>query len=107
MKGVYNLVFNLEFSQDTITDLPGEQWKPIDNTRGKYFVSNKGRVKSYCGYEAKILKPFDNGKGYQYVKIGGKNRYIHRLVSIAFLGEPDPEKNTVHHRNSNRKDNDL
>ncbi|MBR4927443.1 MAG: HNH endonuclease [Alphaproteobacteria bacterium] len=32
---------------------------------------------------------------------------MHRLVSIAFLGEPDPEKNTVHHRNSNRKDNDL
>ena len=107
LKGVYNLVFNLEFSQDTITDLPGEQWKPIDNTRGKYYVSNKGRVKSYCGYVAKILKPFDNGNGYQCVKIDGKNRYIHRLVSLSFLGEPDPEKNTVHHRNANRKDNDL
>lgn len=107
LKRVYNLAFNLEFSQDTIADLPGEQWKPIKNTQGKYFVSNKGRVKSYCRYNAIIRKPEDNGKGYQQVKIQGKKYYIHRLVSIAFLGEPDPEKNTVHHRNSNRKDNDL
>jgi hypothetical protein len=32
LKKVYNLAFNLEFSQDTIADLPGEQWKPIKNT---------------------------------------------------------------------------
>ena len=107
LKRVYREVFNAEYCQDSTQDITGEEWTPVAGTNGKYFVSNKGRVKSYCGYVAKILKPFDNGNGYQYVKIDGKNRYIHRLVSLSFLGEPDPEKNTVHHRNANRKDNDL
>lgn len=65
LKRVYNLVFNREYCIDTIEDLPGEEWKPIAGTKEKYFVSNKGRVKSLYRYEAKILKPFDNGNGYQ------------------------------------------
>jgi hypothetical protein len=33
--------------QDTVTDtLPGEKWTVIDNTNGKYMISNEGRVAS-------------------------------------------------------------
>ena len=107
LKRVYNLVFNREYCIDTIEDLPGEEWKPIAGTKEKYFVSNKGRVKSLYRYEAKILKPFDNGNGYQQVEINGRKVYLHRLVACAFLGNPEAGKDTTHHRNHNRKDNSL
>ena len=107
LKRVYRQVFNAEFCQDTIQDITGEVWKPIKNTGGRYFVSNKGRVKSYCNYNAVLLRPFDNGHGYKKVCILGKKYYIHQLVSRAFLGEPEPGANTIHHRNANRSDNNL
>ena len=107
LKRVYREVFNAEYCQDNTQDITGEAWKPIAGTKGRYLVSNKGRVKSLCGYQAIILKPFDNGHGYQKVSIQGKKCYIHRLVSLAFLGEPKPGEDTTHHRNANRKDNTL
>lgn len=41
------------------------------------------------------------------VLILGKKRYVHSLVALAFLGEPEPGKDTVHHKNANRKDNRI
>lgn len=107
LKRLYREVFNAEYCQDSTQDITGEEWQPIAGTDGKYYISNKGRVKSLCYYEARILKPFDNGHGYQKVSINGKKQYIHRLVSFAFLGEPEQGKDTTHHRNANRKDNSL
>lgn len=48
----------MEFCIDEIENLSGEEWKPIENTDNKYFISNYGRVKSYCGYNAIVLKPY-------------------------------------------------
>ncbi|MBQ2062175.1 MAG: hypothetical protein II458_05810 [Oscillospiraceae bacterium] len=31
---------------DSIPDLPNEEWRPIEGYKGKYLVSNQGRVKS-------------------------------------------------------------
>ena len=107
LKRVYREVFNAEFSQDSTQDITGETWKPIAGTNGRYFVSDKGRVKSYCQYEARILKEDDNGKGYKKVEIAGKKHYIHRLVCLAFLGIPEAGKDTTHHRNANRQENSL
>jgi hypothetical protein len=107
LKRVYREVFNAEYCVDTIQDIAGEVWKHIPGTKKRFFVSNKGRVKSLCGYQAIIKKQFDNGKGYQKVCIQGKKYYIHRLVALAFLGEPNPGEDTIHHRNANRKDNTL
>ena len=107
LKRVYREVFNAEFSRDNIQDLAGEVWKPIPKTRKRYFASNKGRIKSYCRYEAIILIEDDNGNGYKQVNISGKKQYIHRLVCLAFLGEPEAGKDTTHHRNANRADNSL
>lgn len=72
LKRVYREVFNAEYCRDNTQDITGEVWKPIAGTKGRYFASSKGRIKSYCQYEARILKPFDNGKGYQKVSINGK-----------------------------------
>lgn len=51
------MAYNKEYSIDTIENLNGEEWKEIDG-EGKYFISSCGRVKTYCGYYAKILKPY-------------------------------------------------
>lgn len=59
VKPLYRLAFGKEYAEDTIEDLPGEEWLPIDE-RGKYFISSLGRVKSYQGTKAKILKPYTN-----------------------------------------------
>lgn len=69
LKELYRKVFNVEYSVDNVESLPGEEWKPIPGTKGKYFVSSKGRIKSYHLYEAIIRKQDDNGNGYLKVTI--------------------------------------
>lgn len=54
--------FNKPMCEDTIKDLPGEQWKRLKDTF--YYVSNMGRIKSLYGYNAKLLKPGITKKGY-------------------------------------------
>ena len=58
LKKLYKQAFEKEFCIDEIKNLNGEVWKEIDKTKGKYFVSNFGRVKSCCRYNAIILKPY-------------------------------------------------
>lgn len=41
---------------DLIKDLPGEEWRAIEGYRGKYLVSNFGRIKSLKNANARILK---------------------------------------------------
>ena len=79
--------------------------KIIDH-RG-YEISDNGDVYSlnynHTG-KRKALKPTYNGTGYLQVHIDGKWLYIHRLVAIHFI--PNPElKKTVNHKNSIRDDN--
>ena len=59
--------------------------KEIPDTNGKYFISNSGYVLSLCRNKPLILKPYDCGNGYSFVKINGKNKRIHRLVGNAFI----------------------
>lgn len=106
IKRLYRLAFDGEYCKDTIPDLEGEEWKPIANTKGKYFVSNLGRVKSLYRYNAKILKPFPNGKGYYRVDVCGRSMQVSRLVAIAFVPNDDPlHKTTVDHIDTDKSNN--
>lgn len=78
-----------------------EIWKDIEGYEGLYQVSNLGRVKSLKFGKEKILKPCIAGKGYlqvMLVKNGTrKHYYVHRLVGVAFIPNPDnlPEVNHI------------
>ena len=88
-----------------------EIWKPIIY-KGKelgYDVSTEGRVRN--SKSRKILSPVIKENGYYIVNIGikknkRKNMYIHRLVAMAFIYNPDPETYTeVNHINGKKYDN--
>lgn len=107
-KKLYRKVYNKEYCIDTIPNIIGEEWKEISDFFGKYWISNKGRVKSYCGNNAIILLPYEQKSGYLEVKLNHKNYKIHRLVANAFCQNDKPkEKTEVHHKDRNRKNNNV
>lgn len=88
-----------------------EIWKDIPGYVGLYQVSNKGRVKrtellSQNGVrlKEKILKTGRNPHAYSRVVFNGKHFYIHRLVAMAFIPNPDnlPQ---INHKNEIKSDN--
>ena len=92
-----------------------EVWRNVECYGGiykdKYFVSNLANVKRlYKNKHVKILKQFDNGRGYWHVQLchNGKAQYVrvNRLVALTFIGEPT-EKLECCHSNTNRLDNRL
>ena len=108
LKTIYREVFNLPFCEDKIKDLEGEQWKVISGTDGTYWVSNLGRVKSYQGYEAIIMKPrIENG--YERIDIvypsGRASKMVHKLVANEFLPMPPTMEYQLHHKNYKAQDN--
>ena len=96
-----------------------EVWKRIEYGNGNYYVSNFGNVKNdalMLGFEgrrkrvSRMMKPWDNGKGYQVVSLNFngkyKNFYVHRLVAEHFLGGI-PKGFEVNHIDYNKKNNNC
>ena len=88
-----------------------EQWKPVVGFEGLYEVSNLGRVKSLHYDKERIIKLTIKRKYVIVVLVKNgkqKNLQVHRLVLIAFIGEPKVGQECDHiDRNSinNRLDN--
>ena len=88
-----------------------EEWKEIEGTGGRYFVSNLGRVKSVKNNGKEIyLKPHMGTGGYLTLNIYYNSKpttsAIHRLVARAFLGETEKGM-YVNHKDGNKLNNKL
>ena len=80
-------------------------WKTIEN-KPNYDVNELGEVRNKK--TGRILKISTRKDGYQQVMLGRKTipEYVHRLVAIAFIPNPDglPQ---VDHINGNKSDNRI
>lgn len=92
--------------------MENELWKPIKNYEGLYEVSSLGRIKRLKGKTKRkdglynvvsadrILTPIIS-EGYLKVSLWKGNEglsfYVHVLVAIAFVGNPD-KKSYVNHK---------
>jgi len=97
------------------------QWKPIIETYGAYSISSNGVARSELRQginsngkkftvRQKYLKPYIVSSNYYMValRINGQTvrRYIHRLVAIEHVLNPDPETyKYVDHINGKKRDN--
>lgn len=89
-----------------------EIWKNVVGYPN-YQISNMGNVKSLnynnTGKE-KILKPFKNYKGYLQVALHQQNKrkfyYVHRLVAMAFIDNPNNLKQ-INHRDECKTNNNV
>lgn len=108
LKPLYKIVYNKNYCKDDIENLDNEVWKPIDKDH-LYYVSNKGRVKSYQGYKAMILKPTVTKGGYERLDIieegQRQSKLVHRLVAAAFLLPPDNIDMQLHHKDGKTNSN--
>ena len=105
-------------------DMPDEEWAFCEGYEGLYQVSNMGRVRSLGRMslqpdgtmkykKGKLLKPFFVGKGdkaYYSVRLWKdckeEKALVHRLVGVAFVPNPQPEKfNVCNHLDENKLNN--
>ena len=72
-----------------VDDLPGEEWRDIKGFRGKYQVSNHGRIKSLAFNRNKLLSPFNDSKRrVLFIRCGQVSpRPVKRIVIEHFLTE--------------------
>lgn len=85
-----------------------EDYKLIDGYEN-YSINCKGKI--IRNSNGKEIKSFVLPNGYSRVNLykDGKARQlsVHRLVALAFLGNPPTEKHVVNHKNAIRHDNDV
>ena len=101
----FDRILRFSFSNDEITEL--HELYEADKS-GRYWIDKKGNIYSMCREEPRLKAQLDNGNGYLYVQLCGKNFYVHRLMASHFLVNDNPkEKTQVHHKDFNRKNNSI
>ena len=99
-----------------------EEWRPIPGYEGYYEVSDYGRVRSldrkvphaksgYLNLKGKELKQSKGKRGYFYVVLTKERKEktftIHRLVALAFIGEPPFPGADCRHWDDNKENNHV
>lgn len=97
------------------TEMPPGTWKDVVGWEGIYMVSSDGRMLSMerlkkikdgrvMPTRQKLMTPHKARHGYMLISIGRIMKSVHRIVSKAFI--PNPEnKPHVNHKNGIRHDN--
>jgi hypothetical protein len=80
-----------------------EEWKKIDGFKGNYEISNYGKVRSSAYLIPRILKG-DFTRSYNSVVLAGKRIFVHRLVAMYFIKNPNNYQQ-VNHIDENKFNN--
>lgn len=87
-----------------------ERWLPVVGYKGRYEVSNMGRVRSLLGKSipVRVLKHTNRPGYYPVVNLmsfshRARSQLVHRLVLTAFVGSA-PRGMECSHKNGNRRD---
>lgn len=92
------------------------EWKPVPvDGADRYEVSSRGQVRSFKGAAIRVLTTHKAGglraPHRAHLNVGlcingsAKTFQVHRLVAIAFLGQPPSPEHQVNHRNGRPNDN--
>jgi hypothetical protein len=85
-----------------------EEWRQVVGWEGLYRVSSGGQI--FSEFSKRMLRPYPAGAGYRLIHLVTRGRrakrYVHQLVTEAFLG-PLPPRHEINHRNDNKADNRL
>jgi hypothetical protein len=108
-----NTDFTLKDLGLPLESLPGEKWRPIPETRDRYYVSNMGRILTRKWHNAPIpafMKPALDHCGYLRTMILRNGKYhtikMHREIAKVFI--PNPlNKPTINHINGIKSDNRI
>lgn len=76
----------------------------IPGCDGKYAATRDGKIWSHRSN--KFLKPLNNKRGYYYVSLFGKPKYIHRLIAQTYLTNPEG-KLFINHKDNNPSNNKI
>ena len=99
-----------------MTDFPNEEWRELTcegfESKGNYFISNLGRVKSVAlDPKGKVLKThlIDGYEALTLRMVSRKSsmRYIHKLVAINFIKNEQPERTFVIHKDYDKLNNQV
>lgn len=85
-------------------DLINEEWITTEFNNHSIKISNKGRIETKTGVKTYGTK---NHNGYMTFMINGKKINIHRLVCSIFKPTENEENKIVHHKDSNRSNNNI
>ncbi len=90
---------------------PHEEWRPIRGHEGRYEVSSLGRVRSLPRKRCPVLRILGerlDKQGYVHVALyadGPRSFLVHRLVCLAFHGDPPADRPDVNHIDGSKRNN--
>jgi hypothetical protein len=93
-----------------------EVWRDVPNYEGLYQASNFGRIRrirpAKGAVVGRVLRPGKTGTyGHRNVALSknskAKSYLVHRLVALAFFGEPEDKRLIVTHRDGNAQNNRI